>query len=305
LVDAHLERLEEDGRKASTLDTYRVVAGKLRAKVGGVRVREATAARLDAALRSMSKSHGPGMARQARAILRGGLQLAVMANMLSANPVRDVQPIKSKRPPKGAPALTTDQLRALLAALRSSEYCHQRDLVDPFTLLIATGMRRGELLGLRWRDFGEAAGTLTVTGKVVRVMGKGLVREEETKTAAGRRTLALPIFAVDVLRQRLTLPYFGEHPTIIFPSTAGTWRDPSNFGREWRRIREELGFPEVTTNSFRKTVATLIDDRGLSARIGADHLGHAKPSMTQDVYMSRGKVHTQVADVLDDAITGA
>jgi len=43
----------------------------------------------------------------------------------------------------------------------------------------------------------------------------------------------------------------------------------------------------------------------LSARIGADHLGHAKPSMTQDVYMSRGKVHTQVADVLDAAISGA
>jgi integrase len=241
----------------------------------------------------------------ARAILRGGLQLAVMANMVPANPVRDVQPIKSKRPSKGAPALTTDQLRDLLAALRSSEYCRQRDLVDPFTLFIATGMRRGELLGLRWSDFDEAAGTLTVMGKVVRVTGKGLVREEETKTAAGRRTLAPPSFAVDLLLQRRTLPYFGEHPEIVFPSTAGTWRDPSNFGREWRRIREELGVPEVTTNSFRKTVATLIDDRGLSARIGADHLGHAKPSMTQDVYMSRGKVHTQVADVLDDAISGA
>jgi hypothetical protein len=49
----------------------------------------------------------------------------------------------------------------------------------------------------------------------------------------------------------------------------------------------------------------LIDDRGLSARVGADHLGHSKVSMRQDVYMARGKVHTQVADVLDDAINGA
>jgi integrase len=91
----------------------------------------------------------------------------------------------------------------------------------------------------------------------------------------------------------------------MFPSTAGTWRDPNNFGRDWRRVREELGLPEVTTHSFRKSVATLIDDRGLSARIGADQLGHARPSMTQDVYMARGKVHTQVADALDDAINGA
>ncbi len=64
----------------------------------------------------------------------------------------------------------------------------------------------------------------------------------------------------------------------------------------------QLGLPVVTTHSFRKSVATLIDDRGLSARIGADQLGHARPSMTQDVYMTRGKLHAQVADALDDAI---
>ena len=86
-------------------------------------------------------------------------------------------------------------------------------------------------------------------------------------------------------------------------STAGTWRDPNNFGRDWRRVRAELGVPEVTTHSFRKSVATLIDDRGLSARIGADQLGHARPSMTQDRYMARGKLHTQVAEALDDAIS--
>jgi hypothetical protein len=50
-----------------------------------------------------------------------------------------------------------------------------------------------------------------------------------------------------------------------------------------RPVREELGFPGVTTHSFRKSVATLIDDRGLSARVGADQLGHARPSTTQDV----------------------
>lgn len=63
--------------------------------------------------------------------------------------------------------------------------------------------------------------------------------------------------------------------------------------------------PKVTTHSFRKTLATLIDEGGLSARVGADHLGHSKVSMTQDVYMTRGNVHAQVADLLDAAISGA
>jgi integrase len=122
-----------------------------------------------------------------------------------------------------------------------------------------------------------------------------------TKSAAGRRTVPLPRFAVEMLRTRRSLPCLGEQ-TEIFPSTAGTLRDPNNFGKEWRTARTQLGVPEVTTHSFRKTVATLIDDEGLSARIGADHLGHSKVSMTQDRYMTRGRVHTQVADLLDRTV---
>jgi integrase len=158
--------------------------------------------------------------------------------------------------------------------------------------LIATGLRRCELLGLRWIDFDETAGTLAVSAKVVRITGKGLIRMDETKTAAGRRTIALPSFAIAVLRQRCSLHYLGRHPVIMFPSTAATWHNPNNFGSEWRSVREDLAVPDVTTHSFRKTLATLIDEGGLSARVGADHLGHSEVSMTQDVYMTRGKVHT-------------
>jgi integrase len=273
LVQAHLHRLAEDGRSPATQDTYKFVAGKLQVKLGEVRIAEATPARIDAVLRTITNVHGPGTARQAKTILSGALQLAVMANLLAANPVRDVAKIKSKRPPKGAPPLTVEELRALLGSLRASDYCREHHLADPFTILIATGLRRGELLALRWSDYDDSAGTLTVSGKIVRVTGEGLVRDEETKTAAGRRTIALPRFAIAALAARRQVPYFGEHPTIMFPSTAGTWRDPNNFGRDWRRVREQLALPEVTTHSFRKSVATLIDDQGLSARIGADSSG--------------------------------
>jgi integrase len=111
----------------------------------------------------------------------------------------------------------------------------------------------------------------------------------------------LPRFAISALVERRKLPFLGEQP-MIFPSTEGTLRDPGNLSRLWRGVREDLDVPEVTSHSFRKTVATLIDDEGLSARIGADQLGHAKVSMTQDRYMSRGRVHTQVAELLDRTI---
>lgn len=301
LIDRHLARLAEDGRSPATLATYRFAADKLTKFVGGVRVREASTARLDAALRSMRTAHGATMAKQAKTILRGGLQLAVLANVIAANPVRDVAPLRAKTPPKGATALTAENLRDLLAKVRASDYCRQNDLADPILVLMATGLRRSELLALRWSDFNADAGTLSVTGKLVRATGQGLQRIDETKSAAGMRTVPLPSFAVDALAARKGREHFGDKE-MIFPSTTGTWRDPNNFGKQWRAAREDLGAPEVTSHSFRKTVATLIDDSGLSARIGADQLGHAKVSMTQDRYMSRGKVHTEVAALLDRAV---
>jgi integrase len=221
LVDQHIGRLAEDGRSISTLDTYRYDATKLAKFVGGVRVGEATPARLDAALRSMRTAHGPTMARRGRTLLRGALQLAVLNNVLGTNPVRDVQSIRSKSAPKGAEALTADQLHELLIRLRTSETCQQRDLVDPITLLIATGLRRSELLALRWSDFDATAGTVAVCGKVVRQSGKGLFRVDETKTAAGRRTIALPAFAIACLSERRGRPFLGQQD-IIFPSSSGT-----------------------------------------------------------------------------------
>ncbi|HME74274.1 MAG TPA: tyrosine-type recombinase/integrase [Mycobacterium sp.] len=154
---------------------------------------------------------------------------------------------------------------------------------------------------MHWTDFDESAATLTITGKVVRASGQGLLRIDGTKTPAGHRALPLPTFAMTVLSARRSKAYLGEQ-SMIFPSMAGTWRDPDNFRARWREVRETLGVPDVTSHSFRKTVATLIDDEGLSARIGADHLGHARVSETMDTYMARGRSHTAVAELLDRAI---
>lgn len=132
--------------------------------------------------------------------------------------------------------------RQSCVALSSSPFCREHDLVDTVTLLIATGLRRSELLALRWKDFDAEAGTLTVAEKLVRATGHGLSRIDETKTAAGKQTLPLSSFAVIMLKARRTVSYYGEQP-MIFPSTAGTWRDPNDFGKEWRKVRKALGVP--------------------------------------------------------------
>lgn len=302
LVQLHIGRLKEQGKADRTIDTYNYTAGKLAKLIGGLRVSDATPPRLDAALRSMKAAHGPGMARQSLVLLRGGLQLAVMAGVLLSNPIRDVIPDKSNSDgPKGAKPITTEQLVELLEKLGASEFCRYKDLVDPITMYIATGLRRSELLGLRWSDYDVLAGSVTVTGKLVRVRGEGLKRVNMTKTKAGTRTIHLPPFAREMLSQRKRTPYYGEQ-SMIFPSTAGTWRDPDNFNKDWREARTDLGFPDITGHSFRKAMATLIDEGGMSARVGADHLGHANVSMTQNTYMARGRIHPEVADAIQNVL---
>ena len=80
---------------------------------------------------------------------------------------------------------------------------------------------------------------------------------------------------------------------VIVTSSAGPLQDPDNFGKQWQEVRDSLGFPDVPSHSFPKTLATLIDGSGLSARVSEDQLGHARLSMTQDTSMS-GAEFTQL-----------
>lgn len=303
LVTKHLAILDENHKSPATMTTYRSAERQMLKYTEAMRVGEATPGRLNAVIKSIRAANGVNMARHTRTILRGALQIAVLDDVLGANPVAQVSRIESEHKPKGAPSLEAIEMRELLEKLQASEWCQQMDLVDPITLFMATGLRRSELLGCLWDDFSERDGTLTVSGKIVRVSGKGLKRFDIGKTVSSLRVVPLPAFAVTALSARRGRAVWGEYP-MIFPSSVGSYRDPDNFNKQWRKVRAELNVPDVTSHSFRKSLATLIDDEGMSARIGADQLGHSKVSMTQDRYMRRGKVHREVAALLDRSISG-
>ena len=86
---------------------------------------------------------------------------------------------------------------------------------------------------------------------------------------------------------------------LVFPTVLGNLRDPQNTERDWREARTRLGLGDVKLHAFRKTVATLLDQSGLSARDIAEYLGHANPSMTQDRYMSKTADTARAAAALD------
>ncbi|SFO60421.1 Phage integrase family protein [Geodermatophilus obscurus] len=85
---------------------------------------------------------------------------------------------------------------------------------------------------------------------------------------------------------------------MLFRSPQGRLRDPNNTSGDLRAALDRADFDWVTSHVFRKTVATRLDEAGLSARQIADHLGHTRPSLTQDVYMGRRLASPEAAAAL-------
>src|SRR6476619_1661509 len=85
----------------------------------------------------------------------------------------------------------------------------------------------------------------------------------------------------------------------LFPDVLGGFRDPANVRRELREARGEDTLPWITSHTFRKSAATILEEAALSARLVADQLGHSRPSMTQDYYLGRRTVESKAALALE------
>lgn len=293
---AEVERKAVDGQRA--LNTPRLYRSALDNHVipglGRLRLHEATTPRLDAFLVGMRQHHGGAITKTTRTVLNGILGFAARQGAITGNPMRDVSRIAtgSKRAPR---ALTAVERDLWLAKMEDDVVASHRDLPDLTRWLLATGCRIGEALAVTFDELDVDAKTVEINWTVVRVKGAGLQRTS-TKTAAGERTLRLPGWAVDmVIRRGERFGWRG--PLFPIPERRrgrqehrGVWRDPNNTSRDLREARDRAGFGWLSSHAFRRTVATVMDEAGLTAREIADQLGHARPSITQDVYLGRRAV---------------
>lgn len=268
--------------------------------LGQLRVRELSIGVLDRHLRLVADKHGVATARTCRSVLSGMCTLAARHDALTQNPVRALGPVVG-RPRKAPRALTMPQLRQLRAALTYDARAIARDIPDLVGFLMGTGLRIGEACGLAWNAVDLETGAIEVRAAAIRVRGQGLV-VKSTKTDAGNRVLLLPRWCLTMLRERAArIDLSDEDPGTgpVFPAPMGGWRDPSNTQADLREAFATAGFDWVTSHVFRKTVATLMDNAGLSSRAAADQLGHANTSMTTDVYFGRKVAATGAAAVLE------
>lgn len=279
-------------RKHATKDRYRwIVERVITPGVGGLRLVECTAGRLDAFLVEVVDLRGAATGRTTRAVLSMMLSAAVRAGALGENPVRDAQPISLNT--KSARALTRDEERKLLRKLDRDELARQHDLPDLVRFMLGSGVRIGEACALLPAQVNLGAGTVAI---VATTTDRG--RQEGAKSEAGNRVIAVPAHVVELLRRRLDDPRLATD-VAVFCSPLGRLRDSSNTAAHLRRAFDRAGFRWLSSHGLRKTVATRLDEAGLSAREVADHLGHSQVSMTQNTYLGRKVASVKAALALE------
>jgi integrase len=264
--------------------------------LGSLRLREVTVSRVDLLLKRVRDRNGVGVAKATRTVLSGMFGLAARHDAMPSNPVRDTAPLPTKT--KVRRTLTLEEVWDLRARIAADQKAIDWDLVDFVDMMLATGLRIGETAAITWPSLDLGTGTVEVRGTVIRITGHGLIIKRKPKSKAGWRIIELPTWAVAMLKRRQADQEDNEWQAV-FTSPLGHLRDPSNTQGDLRDVFDRAEYRDITSHTFRRTVATLMDEAGLSARAAADQLGHAKVSMVQDHYYGRKRAKTGAAGLLE------
>lgn len=200
---------------------------------------------------------------------------------------------------------TAVDARAFLDAARDDP------LYPAFVLLLVYGLRRCEVLGMRWRDVDEDDKELRVRQQIQRVHGE--LRTGPVKSAAGRRDLPLLDIATEVLEHRRTVQAADRRELgrawqdngLIFTTRTGRPIEPRNMARSFRRICEAHGLRAITLHHLRHTTATLLKNLQVPARDAQLILGHSRLAVTLEIYTHEDRqAQRDALTKISDALRG-
>ncbi len=214
-------------------------------------------------------------------VLTQALGQAVRWGILERNPVKGAQPPRPVRP---EPVVVDPALaRRIIAALSGSS------VEAPGMLAIGTGMRRGEILALRWADLGPDLQAAQVR-RTLHTTGRGLAFSEP-KTRKSRRAVALPQIVRPSLERQRSLQSLRRSEAhawadldLVIDRGDGGPLNPGTLSSRWRLFLKSSGLPHVRFHDLRHAHATLMLLKGVHPKVVSERLGHASVGITLDLY---------------------
>lgn len=236
-------------------------------------------------------------------VLREALRHAVRWQLLARNPADATEPPRATR--REAAVLDDTDVERLLRAADGTP------LELPVLLALTTGVRRGELLALRWQDVNWKAATIAVRRSLEQTRAGGLTFKEP-KTRRGRRVVTLPPLTVEALRRyraeqakaRLAVGRAYQDADLIIARADGRPYDPAKFSNAVAALMRRAGVCDVSLHSLRHTCATMLLSANVHPKIVSERLGHATIGITLDTYSHvLPNMQEEAAQKLNDALT--
>lgn len=250
------------------------------------------------------KPLSPKTVKDVYKILHAALRNAVQEGIIKDDPANFVKLPKNAK--KKKEVFTYEQVQKLCHELRERE----SDLEIPVHLAISLGLRRGEVLGLRFGDIDFEKGILHIIHN--RIEFNGIVAEKEPKTSNSIRTLSIPSGLLDMLKKQQKSmkksrfkegASYNEGDYVCYhPRTGMPW-EPNNLGQKYTRLVRELGLPPVSFHGLRHCYASICIDQGMSIVDVQNMLGHASASFTYDTYVHSMEDNSyKSADIMDSVL---
>lgn len=232
-------------------------------------------------------------------LLNVALKRARVLNLIPRNPVEDVS--RPTVPDREIQTLNDRQVATLLTAIEGTQ------LYEPVFLALTTGLRRGEILGLRWGDLDLSRGTVTVQQSLEQT--KAGLRFKSPKTRKGRRTVTLPGIAVAVLqehRRRQAEEHMalglGKPKTVFTDVEGGPW-PPDKLSRQFGNLVRKAGIGPTTFHGLRHTHLTNLLREGVHPKVASERAGHSSVATTLDLYSHAAEnLQREAAEKVDMAM---
>lgn len=277
----------EPSRAPSTFQLYRsTVENEIIPRIGNIKLKDLRPDHIQS-LYDLRIAEGgtPYTIKRIHKVLHCALEHGVKLGLLVRNPAHVVTIPKLER--KEMRFYTDEQVQQFLSTAKET----QDRLYTLYYLAIHTGMRKSELLGLRWQDIDGEKGTLQVKYQLVWKKG-GRYELTAPKTRSSKRSMILGQGAIDVLKehqvlQQLEQAYYGsdwEDHGLVFPSMTGKPMRGHTVSVAFEQVASKAKLPKIRFHDLRHTAATMMLNFGIPAIIVSKRLGHARASITLDVY---------------------
>ena len=208
--------------------------------------------------------------RNINQVISSAMDFAVAQKIIMENPCHAVALPKVEH--REMHTIPAEQLQAFLTEAKAT------GVYEMYYIELATGLRRGELLGLKWEDIDLATGIIRVHRQIARINGE--IVEAPLKTKNSYRVVSISPQAVEILREQKRK----TKDEYIFPSPNGGPISPDSVNNMLKRVLERAGIPKVRFHDLRHTFATLALQNGVDIKTVSGMLGHFSAGFTLDTY---------------------